>query len=112
MPPGNIFHETDTLTFYSVCEEHDWLVEHSFRAFKAVHDLAHVMAVDADNFPSKTAVLLIQRIDVHDLGNLAINLQAIAVHNSDQIVELIVGSLHRGLPYLPFLLLAIAHNAK
>ena len=60
----------------------------------------------------KLRVLLRERLDVHDIFHPAINLQAIAVDDADQVVEVEVSGFHGRFPNLALLLFAVAHEAE
>jgi hypothetical protein len=70
------------------------------------------MTVDAAHVPTEAAILLFQWLHVHNIGDRPVDLQVIAIHNSNQVIESVVTGFHGGFPYLPFLLLTVTHDAK
>jgi hypothetical protein len=65
-----------------------------------------------DHVPSEAAIFFFQRLDVHHVFHPAVDLEAVAVDDADQVVELEVARFHRGFPDLAFLLLAVSHDAE
>ena len=70
------------------------------------------MAINPHHVPTEAGVFCTQRVDVHDVFDQAINLQAIAIHDGNHVIEVEVSGLHRCFPNLAFLLLAVAHDAE
>ena len=97
MPSGLVLHERDTLAFDGVGQNHCG-PQHCPGLLKRVYDLLHVMAVDAQNVPAEASVFRSKRLDGHDVFDQSIDLQAIAVYDPDQILELVVAGLHGGFP--------------
>ena len=79
---------------------------------ECVDNLAHVVAVDAQHLPAEARVLVGERLHLHHVFHPAVDLQAVAVDDGDDVVELEVAGLHRRFPHLALLLLAVAHQAK
>ena len=77
-----------------------------------VDDLVHVVTVDAEHVPTEASVFCGQGLDVHHIFNPSIDLQAVAINDRDQVIELVMSRFHCGFPDLTFLLLAIAHDAE
>src|SRR5438270_8596398 len=84
----------------------------ALRAFESFDHLLHVVPVDAAYIPTEAPVLFFQGLDSHHFLDRTINLQAIAVDDADQVVEMMVRCLHGRFPDLAFLLLAVAHDAE
>ena len=61
-----------------------------------------------EHLPAEGAVLLVQRLGAHGGGSEVVVLDAVAVDDRDQVVGLVVGGRHCGLPDLALLLLAVA----
>ena len=114
MPSGNVLHEADALAFHCVGNNHRGLAGNRIVLgfLQSVQDLRQVVAVNLDDFPAKTAITLVQRLDVHHVLHPAIDLQAVAVDDANQVVELEVRCLHGRFPDIAFLLLAVPHNAE
>ena len=114
MPSGNVLHEADAFAFDGVGDDDGGLARSGFRfgIFQRFDDLFHVVAVDGDHIPSEAAIFIFERLDVHHVFHPAVDLQAVAVDDADQVIELEVARLHGGLPDLAFLLLAVAHDAE
>ena len=112
MPARNVFHEADPFTFHGVGQQHDGRALMALRAFESFDHLLHVVPVDAAYIPTEAPVLFFQGLDFHHFLDRTINLQAIAVDDADQVVEMMVRCLHGRFPDLAFLLLAVAHDAE
>ena len=112
MPAGLVLHEADALTLHRIRQNDNRSSSDRLGLLQSVHDLLHIVAIDAQHIPAETGVFRRQRLDLHHVFDQAINLQAIAVDDANQIVELVVSSLHRGLPNLALLLFAVAHDAE
>ena len=112
MPSGNVFHEADAFALDGVGDDDGRLAGASLCLFKRFDDLLHVVAVDGDDIPSEAAILFFERLDVHHVFHPAVDLQAVAVDDADQVVELEMARFHRSFPDLAFLLLAVSHDAE
>ena len=77
-----------------------------------VDDFLHVVAVDVANFPAERRELLGKVAWIAYLLCIAVNLQAVAIDDCDQVVELVVRGEHRRLPNLAFLAFAIAEEGE
>jgi hypothetical protein len=112
VPSGNILHEADAPALHGIGKNHHRLVLDGSSDGKGLHQLLHIVAVDAQHLPAKGGVFCGQRLHLHYILHPAVNLQPIDVNDGDDIVELVVAGLHRRLPNLPLLLLAVAHQAE
>jgi hypothetical protein len=112
VPSGDVFHEADAFAFDGIGNDDVWLAASGLGFFEGLDHLLHVVAVDGEDFPSETAVFVFERLDVHYVFDPAVNLQAIAVDDANQVVELEMAGFHGGFPDLAFLLLAVAHDAE
>ena len=69
------------------------------------------MPVDLHNVPAKGAPLVRERLDGHDLIDPAVDLHAVAVHDGNEVAQIMVVRRHCGLPHHALLHLAVAeHN--
>ncbi len=68
------------------------------------------MTVDFLDMPVKSGELFLERRRIHDLADLAVNLQPVPVHKSYTIVQVIVGSSHHCFPNLTLLELAVSQE--
>ena len=112
MPAGNVLHEADALALDGVGQNDRRLAHGRARLLQRFHHLLHVMTIAAQHFPPEGTVFLVERLDVHDVLNAAVNLQPVLVHDADQVIELVAYGLHGGFPDGAFLLLAITHDAE
>ena len=114
MPSGHVLHEADALALHGVGQQHDAVSPGVLLAASSASTTCwHVVAVDATNVPAKAAVLLLQRLDVHHFGHRSVDLQAVAVDDGRpgcRARECV--ACHGRFPDLPFLLLAVAHDAE
>src|SRR5208337_1363770 len=69
-------------------------------------------SIDGDDIPTKAAIFFFERLDVHHVFHPAVDLQAIAVDDPDQIIELEMARFHCSFPNLTFLLLSVSHDAE
>ncbi len=111
VPAGDVLHEVDALALRGVRQDQGRLALDALRLLKGAHDLGHVVAVDLEHLPIERAVLVDERIDVHDVFHPPVDLEPVLVDDAADVVEAIVPGLHRGLPDLAFLLLAVTHQA-
>ena len=114
MPSGNVFHEADTFAFDGIGDDDGGLSASGlgFGILQRLDHLLHVVAVDGDHVPSEAAIFFLERLDIHHVFDPAIDLEAVAIDDTDEVVELEVARFHRGFPDLAFLLLAISHDAE
>ena len=68
------------------------------------------MAIGLDDVPAEGFELLVQRLGGHHVGGVTVDLQAVDVHKGAQVVQLVLGGGHGGLPYLAFGQLAVTQN--
>ncbi|VVC01839.1 Uncharacterised protein [uncultured archaeon] len=111
VPAGLPFHERDALALHCVGDYHCGLALCFLRFLECSDERFHAVAVADYYVPAKGMVFLINRVDAHDILHRAVDLQLVLVHYANEVVELVVRGGHCGLPYLPFLLLAVAHYA-
>jgi hypothetical protein len=78
---------------------------------EGIEDFFDIVAVEFDDVPTKGAILFGKRIDVHNVFDPAVDLEAVFVEDGAEIVELVVTGSHGGFPDGTFLLFAIAHDA-
>ena len=83
-----------------------------FRFFQRLDHLLHVVAVDGEDFPSEAAIFFFERLDVHHVFHPAVDLEAVAVDDADEVVELEMARFHGRFPDLAFLLFAVSHDAE
>ena len=68
--------------------------------------LFEVVPVDLHRIPSEGPPLVGQGFELHHLVGPPVVLDAVAVHDGDQVVQRVVGGGHRGLPHLPLVALS------
>ena len=112
VPAGLILHEADALALDGVGKNDGWLADGGFGLLENVDQLAHVVTAGAQDVPAEAGVLFGERLNLHHILDQAVDLQAVAVDDGDDVVETEVAGLHRRLPHLAFLLFAIAHQAE
>ena len=70
-----------------------------------------VVAAALDHVPVERAPFLGQRLDPHDVFDVAVDLLVVVVDDAAEMVEPVMGGEHRRLPDLTLLLLPVAHHA-
>ena len=73
-------------------------------------DLVQVVAVDGQHLEAEGLQLFVLGGAVHDFFNGAVDLQMVQVQKDAEIVQLVVGRKHKGLPALALFDLAVAHD--
>ena len=68
------------------------------------------MAVDGDDVEAEGGELLVQGLQRHDVLGGAVDLEAVHVHDDAQVIQLVLGGGHKGLPALALVQLAVAHD--
>ena len=86
------------------------LALHLGRLGKGGAQVVIVMAVHPDGVPAEGGELVIQGIGGHDVGGAAVDLEAVDVDDGAQVVQLVLGGGHEGLPNLALLNLAVPHQ--
>src|SRR5688572_29032766 len=81
------------------------------RLVEGAKDFVVVVAVDLDDVPAEAAPALGRLTEGHDLFGGSVDLQAVAVEDGAEVVELVMGGGHRGLPDLALLRLAVSEDA-
>ena len=112
VPAGLILHERNALALHGVGDDHGGIAVMRGGGFERAEDFVEIVAVDFDHVPAERGVFRGERLDVHDVFDPAVDLQAIAVHDGAEIVELVVRCGHHGFPDAAFLMFAIAHDAE
>src|SRR5450759_576706 len=107
MPADNVLHERDALAFDRMCNDGGGLSLDCFGLVQRVYALLHIVAVDADDVPVERAQFGGNIVDAHDLGTLAVDLQAVVVNDGTQVVQLEVRTCHQCLPDLALLDLSV-----
>src|SRR5450759_1333058 len=107
MPADNVLHIGDALAFDGMRNDGGGLSLDRFRLIQRVHTLLHIVAVDADDVPVERAQLGCDGIDAHDLGTLAVDLEAVVVDDGTQVVQLELRPRHQCFPDLALLDLSV-----
>ena len=71
-----------------------------------------VVAVDLPDRPAEERKLLGERLELDDIFHVPEGLHAVIVHDGGQVVELVLGGEHDGLPRRPLVAIAVAHQAE
>jgi hypothetical protein len=112
MPAGLVLHKAHAFALDGVGQNHDRLAAGGAGLRECRNELLHVVPVRVHNLPSKTCVFVGERLYLHHVFDPSIDLQAIAVDDGDDVVEVVVAGLHSGFPDLALLLFAVAHEAE
>src|SRR4051812_43560743 len=59
-----------------------------------------IVTVDLMHGPAEGAPLVRERLDAHDVVDLAVELITVAIHDRDEIAQAVVRRAQRGLPHL------------
>src|SRR5215472_876007 len=81
----------------------------SFR--QRLEDLLEIVPVDLKDVPVEGAPLGVDRLEIHHLGDVAVDLSIVVVEDDGEGIELEFGSAHRRFPDLPLLRLTVANHA-
>ena len=82
------------------------------RRSERLHERGHVMAVHFARIPAEGLELRCEIARIAHIGRVAVDLQAVAVHDGHQVVEVAMRREHGSLPYLPFLAFAVAEQGE
>src|SRR3989344_2992185 len=85
----------------------DWL-----RLVARGNELRNVVTVDLYHVPIESPVFVAHRLKRHHIFRVSVYLNVIPVHYPSEISEPVFRREHRGLPCIPFFLLAVGHGAK
>jgi len=72
-------------------------------------DFLEVVAVNFQNVPAEGFPFGVQAFKGHDIFGEAVDLNIVAVNESDEVVELFLAGKHGGFPIIAFVELAVAH---
>ena len=110
MPVGVVFHIADALALGGVQDDEGGAALFGVEGFHRSLDLVQVVAVDGQHLEAEGLQLFVLGGAVHDFFNGAVDLQMVQVQKDAEIVQLVVGRKHKGLPALALLDLAVAHD--
>ena len=110
MPAGIVLHKGNILALHSLHDNGAGLTLHGLCLFHGCFNLLKIMAIDCLNMETKSFQLIHNGIGAHDLCHIAVDLQAIVVHDDTQIIQLVVACEHAGFPNLAFLDLTVAQQ--
>ena len=110
MPFVGAFHEIHSLAHDGVEENHHRLAvaREGPGLSEGVEDGLHIVAVGLDAFPSESLPFGLEVSKADDRIHRAVYLLMVPVGHGYEVVHLVVGGEHGGLPYLAFLALAVA----
>ena len=83
---------------------------HGLGGVQGGEHVLHVVAVDLHHVPAEGAPLVGQGLHGHDLVDPAVDLDAVAVHDGHQVLQVVVVGGHGGLPDHALLDLAVAQH--
>jgi hypothetical protein len=69
------------------------------------------VSVSCDNVPAKCCKLVNDRIWRHYVLYLSVDLKSVIIHNSNEVIKLIMSGKHCSLPYLTLFDLAVAKDS-
>src|SRR3990172_5322163 len=95
-----VLHKGDTLTFYSMGNNHCRFPFDFLCLIKGVNNCFNIMPIDFYYMPAKRLPFFRNRVNIHDLFICSIYLQAIIVHYRTEIIYLVMGCSHCRLPDL------------
>ena len=98
------------LALDSPCNNHCGLAFYCLGIIQRLHYLPHIMSVYHKHMPAECLPLLAQRFNIHYISNSAVYLKAVKINKGAEIVNLIMGRCHGGLPYLAFFNLSVAED--
>jgi len=110
VPAGVVLHVAHALALDRLGEDHGGLALDGLGFLVGGLDLLEVMAVDLDDVPAEGLELLVEGLGRHDVLGRAVDLQPVHIDAGAEIVEMILGGGHHGLPDLALGQLAVAKN--
>ena len=113
MPTRLVFHERYAFALDRTCHDHvGLLAAGSLAGIQHIEQGLHVVAIYFDDIPTECLELGRQIPGLHDIVDVAIDLQVIAVNDGNQVAELLMDSEHGCLPNLAFLAFAVTEHAE
>ena len=100
VPLGVVCHVAYTVALDRVGYNHHGLVVHPSGLVQRVDYLFHLVAVDFKDLPVESRPLVLYRVEGHDIFGKTVLLNAVAIQNCNQVVELEFSCGHRSLPDL------------
>ena len=110
MPAGLAFHGRYPLALYRMHNDTGWFIGYCLSFFNSLMQLIKVMTIHFDDMPLESSEFFWDWQWRQDLSNITIDLQAVEVDKSSQVIELVVTSEHRCFPHLPFFQLTITQD--
>ena len=110
MPASIVLHEGDILALDRFHDNSGGLALHFLGALQSGFDLLEVVTIDVTHMEAESCQLIPNRIRTHDFIDSAVNLKTVIINDDHQVVQLVVGCQHAGLPDLAFLDLAVAQQ--
>ena len=109
MPLVGSFHEIHAFAHDCGHQHHRWLPRSTagFCGRNGLIKCVKVVAIAGQDMPTEGFPFGFQIAERHDVIGGTINLLAVAIHKADDVVNLVVSRVHRGLPDLAFLQLAV-----
>ena len=111
MPGSLVLHERDAFAFDGLCDQCGRLALDGFRFRKRGAHGIKVVAVHIDDMPAECPELLIEGLRSDDIGGLAVDLQTVDINDRTEIVTLVMGGCHCGLPDFAFFAFSVADQA-
>ena len=101
MKLGIIFHERHAFAFHCVRDDHRRLLFHRGSLGKGFLDRRDIVPVHFDHVPVEAGPLFRERAFIHDVSDEAIQLDAVAVDDRDDIIHPMKAAEHSSFPDLP-----------
>ena len=113
VPTRLVLHERHALALHRARDQRMGLARAiGLRRSERLHERGHVVAVHFARIPAEGLELRCEIARIAHIGRVAVDLQAVAVHDGHQVVEVAMRREHGSLPYLPFLAFAVAEQGE
>ena len=110
MPAGIVLHVGDILALNGLHNDGSGLALGGLCGLHSLLDGIEIVAVDGLHMEAESLQLVHDGVGAHNIGNIAVDLQAVVVDDDAQVIQLIVGGEHERLPALAFLDLAVTQQ--
>ena len=92
MPTGVIFHEGNALALGGLDDDSGGLALDGACVVECFLDLVEVVAVDLLHVEAECSQLVHDGVGAHNVGDVAVDLQAVVVDDDAEVVQLVVGA--------------------
>ena len=105
-----VLHETHTLAFDGLGNQHGWFAFGCSSFPEGCVDGVEIVAVEIDNVPAEATPFVGEGLEFEDVLDEAIELNLVIVDDCSAVVDFVKSSEHRRFPDLSFLDFAISEH--